>query len=398
MPLITYLTETPNSKFKVYRSYHKWMNMKQLHLAKVHQALKAQMVPFVGWEMPLQYTSIAEEHMVVRESVGLFDISHMGEISVRGGGAASFLQHVTTNDISKLGVLDSQYSTVLNERGGIKDDIFIYRLGEQEYFVVVNAVNVKKICDWFKQHARGKIEVEDITLTTVMLALQGPKAERVLQQLTDFELGGLKRFKAAFMKVVGLQLLVSRTGYTGEDGFELYLMDEPASNPRRAEKLWNALLSAGEGIGIRPCGIGARDTTRLEAGYVLYGNELAENITPFEARISYAVKLEKGEFIGREALMEQKRVGQKRTRIGLRMLERGVPRQGYKLLKGGEEIGHVTSGTMSPLLNVGIAMGYASPGLTPGEKIVVDIRGKSHAAEIVSWPFYDPDKYGFARK
>jgi len=372
--------------------------MRQLHLAKVHRVLKAQMVSFVGWEMPLQYSGIAEEHMAVRESVGLFDISHMGEISVRGDGAASFLQHVTTNDISKLGVLDSQYSTVLNERGGIKDDIFVYRLGEEEYFVVVNAVNAEKIDDWFRQHARGKIEVEDITLTTVMLALQGPKAEQVLQQLTDFELGGLKRFKAAFMKVVGLQLLVSRTGYTGEDGFELYLMNEPASNPRRAEKLWNALLSAGEGVGIKPCGLGARDTMRLEAGYVLYGNELAENITPFEARISYAVKLEKGEFIGRGGLMEQKRVGLKRTRIGLRMLERGVPRQGYKLLKGGEEIGHVTSGTMSPLLNVGIAMGYASPGLTPGEEIAVDIRGKSHAAEIVSWPFYDPDKYGFARK
>ena len=372
--------------------------MKQLQLARIHRSLGAEMVPFVGWEMPLKYAGIAEEHMAVREAVGLFDISHMGEILVRGEASADFLQHIATNDILKLGVLDAQYSTVLNERGGIKDDIFVYRLDEREYLVVTNAVNVEKICGWFRQHASGKVEVEDITLTTVMLALQGPKAEGVLQQLTDFELGGWNRFRAAFMKVSDLQLLVSRTGYTGEDGFELYLMGEPASNPRRAEKLWNALLGAGEGVGIKPCGIGARDTTRLEAGYVLYGNELTENITPFEARISYAVKLEKGEFIGRTALKEQKKMGLRHARIGLRMLERGVPRQGYKLLKGGEEGGHVTSGTMSPLLNVGIAMGYASPDLVPGEEIAVDIRGKPYAAEVVNWPFYDPNKYGFMRR
>ncbi len=371
--------------------------MKQLQLARVHRSLGAEMVPFVGWEMPLKYTSISEEHLAIRHAAGLFDISHMGEILVRGGASTDFLQRVATNDISKLGVLDAQYSTVLNERGGVKDDIFVYRLDEREYLVVTNAVNVEKIYDWFRQHASGKVEVEDITLTTVMLALQGPKAERVLQQLTDFELGRLKRFKAAFMEVADLQLFVGRTGYTGEDGFELYLMGEPTSDPRRAEKLWNALLDAGEMIGIKPCGIGARDTTRLEAGYVLYGNELTEDITPFEARISYAVKLEKGEFIGRESLMEQKKMGLRHARIGLRMLERGVPRQGYKLLKDGEEVGYVTSGTVSPLLNVGIAMGYASPDIEPGEEIAVDIRGKPHAAEVVSWPFYDPNKYGFMR-
>jgi aminomethyltransferase len=372
--------------------------MRQLHLAKVHRALKAQMVPFVGWEMPLMYSSIVEEHMAVREAAGLFDISHMGEILVRGETATDFLQRVTTNDVSRLCVFDAQYSTVLNERGGVKDDVFVYRLGEREYLVVTNAVNVEKIYNWFRQHASDKVEVEDITPTTVMLALQGPKAEQVLQQLTDFELRGLKRFKAAFMEVADLRLFVSRTGYTGEDGFELYLMREPASNPRKAEKLWNALLDAGEGFGIKPCGIGARDTTRLEAGYVLYGNELTEDITPFEARIPYAVKLEKGEFIGREALVEQRKVGLKKARIGLRMSERGVPRQGYKLLKDGKEVGHVTSGTMSPLLKVGIAMGYANITLGPGESIAVDIRGKPYAAEVVNWPFYDLDKYGFARK
>jgi aminomethyltransferase len=356
------------------------------------------MVPYVGWDMPLKYTSIFEEHMAVRRSVGLFDISHMGEILVKGKTAIDFLQLLTTNDVSTLGLFGSQYSTVLNERGGIKDDIFVYRLDEEEYLVVVNAVNVEKIFDWFRQHSSGKIEVEDITLTTAMLALQGPKAEPVLQQLTDFDLKGLKRFESKLTKVVNLELLVSRTGYTGEDGFELYLMDEPASNPTRAEKLWNAIMDAGRMSGIKPCGLGARDTTRLEAGYVLYGNELTEDITPLEARISYAVRLEKGEFIGQDVLREQKNVGLKRARIGLRMLDRGVPRHDYKLLREGIEAGHVTSGTISPLLNTGIAMGYASPSLVTGDKIAIDIRGKSHAAEVAKWPFYNPDEYGFSRR
>jgi len=372
--------------------------MKQLQLDRIHRSLGAEMVPFVGWEMPLKYTSISEEHMAVRSAVGIFDISHMGEILVRGKTAIEFLQRLTTNDVSLLGIFGSQYSTVLNERGGIKDDIFVYRLDEEEYLVVVNAVNVEKIYDWFMQHSSGSTEIEDITLKTVMLALQGPKAESVLQQLTDFDLGEMKRFEADLMKVVDLELLVSRTGYTGEDGFELYLMDEPASNPSRSEKLWNAIMDAGQMSGIKPCGLGARDTTRLEAGYVLYGNELTEDTTPLEARISYAVKLEKGEFIGRGALKEQKNVGLKRVRIGLRMLERGVPRHGYKFMREDKEVGHVTSGTISPLLNTGIAMGYANPGLVPGDKLAVDIREKPHAAEVANWPFYNPDKYGFSRK
>jgi aminomethyltransferase len=372
--------------------------MMQLQLDRIHRSLGAEMVPFVGWDMPLKYTSIFDEHMAVRRTVGLFDISHMGEILVRGKTAIDFLQRLTTNDVLMLGLFGSQYSTVLNERGGIKDDIFVYRLDEEEYLVVVNAVNVEKIFGWFRQHSSGKIEVEDITLTTAMLALQGPKAEPVLQQLTDFDLKGMRRFEANLMKVVDLELLVSRTGYTGEDGFELYLMDEPASNPSKAEKLWSAIMEAGKMSGIKPCGIGARDTTRLEAGYVLYGNELTEDITPLEAGISYAVRLEKGEFIGRDVLKEQKSVGLKHVRIGLRMLERGVPRQDYKFLKEGKEVGHVTSGTISPLLNTGVAMGYASPGLVPGDKLAVDIRGKLHAAEVAKWPFYNPNEYGFSRK
>ncbi|MDI6820087.1 MAG: glycine cleavage system aminomethyltransferase GcvT [Candidatus Hodarchaeaceae archaeon] len=372
--------------------------MKQLQLARVHRSLGAEMVPFAGWEMPLRYSGIVEEHLAVREAVGLFDVSHMGEILVRKKDAGSFLQRTTTNDISRLNVFDAHYSTVLNERGGIMDDVFIYRVEEHAYMVVTNAINIEKIYGWFKQQESGDVEIQNITDTTLMLALQGPRAEQVLQQLTEFELDQLGRFRATSIEVAGLPTLVSRTGYTGEDGFELYLTGEPASNPARAEGLWNALLSAGRGVGIKPCGLGARDTTRLEAGFVLYDHELNEETTPFEAKISYAVKLEKGEFIGREALMRQRATGLRRVRIGMRMLDRGVPRQGYRVLEDGEEVGYVTSGTISPLLNVGIAMGYASPDIAPGARVAIEIHGKPRAAEVVNWPFYDTEKYGFTRR
>jgi aminomethyltransferase len=372
--------------------------MKQLHLTKVHHELKAQMVEFAGWDMPLQYSGIIEEHMAVRNAVGLFDISHMGEISVRGPNALDFLQRVTTNDVSKLAMGDAHYSTVLNENGGTLDDIFVYRLGEHDYMVVANAVNVDKIFKWFKNQAKDEVELNDITISTVMLALQGPMALATLQKLTTFDLKTLGRFKAGFIEVAGMKTLVSRSGYTGEDGFELYLMDEPQSEPSRAEKLWNELLNAGKEFGIKPCGLGARDSLRLEAGYVLYGHELAEYITPLEARIGFAVKLDKGDFIGREALLKQKEKGLTRTRIGLRMGDKGVPRQGYKVLADREEAGYVTSGTLSPILNVGIAMGYAPPSIKDANEVTIEIHGKQKAAEVVEMPFHDATKFGFGRK
>jgi aminomethyltransferase len=372
--------------------------MKQLHLAKVHRELKAQMAEFAGWDMPLQYSGIIEEHLAVRNAAGLFDISHMGEISVRGPNALDFLQRVTTNDVSKLAIGDAHYSTVLNENGGTLDDIFVYRLGEHDYMVVANAVNVDKIFKWFKNQAKDEVELNDITMSTVMLALQGPMAQATLQKLTSFDLKTLGRFKAAFVDVAGMKTLVSRSGYTGEDGFELYLMDEPQSEPSRAEKLWNELLNAGKEFGIKPCGLGARDSLRLEAGYVLYGHELAEYITPLEARIGFAVKLDKGDFIGRDALLKQKEKGLTRTRIGLRMGDKGVPRQSYKVLADREEAGYVTSGTLSPILNVGIAMGYAPPSIKDANEVTIEIHGKQKAAEVVEMPFYDATKFGYGRK
>jgi aminomethyltransferase len=372
--------------------------MKQLHLTKVHHELKAQMAEFAGWDMPLQYSGIIEEHMAVRNAVGLFDISHMGEISIRGPNALDFLQRVTTNDVSKLAIGDAHYSTVLNENGGTLDDIFVYRLGEHDYMVVANAVNVDKIFRWFKNQVKDEVELNDITMSTVMLALQGPMAQATLQKLTTFDLKTLGRFKAALIEVAEMKTLVSRSGYTGEDGFELYLFEESQSEPSRAEKIWNELLNAGKEFGIKPCGLGARDSLRLEAGYVLYGHELAEYITPLEARIGFAVKLDKGDFIGREALLKQKEKGLTRTRIGLRMGDKGVPRQGYKVLADREEAGYVTSGTLSPLLNVGIAMGYAPPSIKDANEVTIEIHGKQKAAEVVEMPFYDATKFGFGRK
>lgn len=372
--------------------------MKQLHLAQAHRSLGAQLVEFAEWEMPLVYTSVTEEHLAVREAVGLFDVSHMGEFSVSGPGAVEFLQRMTSNDVTRLLVGGVQYSTILNERGGIKDDVLIHRVGEQEFIVVCNAVNVDKLNRWLTQHQHEEVKLADISPTTVMLALQGPKALQVLQPLTGLNLTRLKRYTAAQTEVAGVPMLVSRSGYTGEDGFELFIFDESPTKPVRAEMVWRTLLQAGKDAGIKPCGLGARDTTRLEAGLCLYGNELTEDITPLEAKIGFVVKFDKGEFIGYAPLLEQKIVGPKRVRVGLRMTEPGVPRQGYEIFWGSEKVGTVTSGTFSPLLKVGIAMGYTRPGLKVGDKISVEIRGKKHAAEVVNWPFYDPARYGYLRR
>jgi aminomethyltransferase len=372
--------------------------MKQLHLARAHRSLGAQLVEFAGWEMPLVYTSVAEEHLAVREAVGLFDVSHMGEFSVKGSGAVGFLQHMTSNDVTKLPVGGVQYSTILNERGGIKDDVLIHRIGEQEFIIVCNAVNVDKLNRWFAQHQHREVTLEDISQTTVMLALQGPEAQQVLQPLTGLDLAKLKRYTAVQTEVASVPMLVSRSGYTGEDGFELFIFDESLTKPVRAEMVWKTLLQAGKDAGIKPCGIGARDTTRLEAGLCLYGNELTEDITPLEAKIGFVVRFDKGEFIGYAPLLEQKIVGPKRVRVGLRMTEAGVPRQGYEIFMESEKVGTVTSGTFSPLLKVGIAMGYARPGLKVGDKISVEIRGKKRTAEVVNWPFYDPARYGYLRR
>ncbi len=372
--------------------------MKQLHISNVHRALGAQLVDYAGWEMPLSYTGLAEEHMAVREAAGIFDASHMGEFSVRGPKALDLIQNVVTSDASKLAVGGAQYAAMTNERGGTKDDIFVYRLGENDYMIVCNASNVGKIGAWLSEKNSPGAEVRDITMTTTLFAVQGPKALPSLQELTGFELGKLKRFKAAWVDFGGAVALVSRTGYTGEDGFEVFLTNEPMASPKRAERLWTSILEAGAKYGLKPCGLGARDTLRLEAGLCLYGNELTEEISPLEARIEYAVSLDKGSFIGLDVLREQKKSGVKRTRVGLRMLEPGIPRHGYGIFKGDAKVGEVSSGTFSPLLKVGIAMGYLPPDVKTEETVSIEIHERKRAAKVVEWPFYNPTLYGHKRK
>jgi aminomethyltransferase len=346
--------------------------------------------------MPLQYSSIPEEHMAVRERAGLFDVSHMGEFLIRGRGALDFLQFVTSNDVSKLEEGGAQYSMVLNERGGVKDDVVIYRQAKARFLLVCNAANTAKLEAWLREHASEGVELENLTETTVLLALQGPAAQEILQPITSIDLRAVGRFQGTWGGVAGQRVWIGRTGYTGEDGFELYLFG--VSEPKPAEQLWNSLMRTGAERGLRPCGIGARDTTRLEAGFCFYGKDLTEEITPLEARLSSVVRFDKGKFVGREPLLELKERGLPRVRVGLKMLEAGIPREGHRVLLRGEVIGSVTSGTFSPLLKCGIAMGYVSPKVDFGERVAVEIHGKPREAEIVEWPFYDRARYGWARE
>ncbi|KXB08362.1 hypothetical protein AKJ55_01115 [candidate division MSBL1 archaeon SCGC-AAA382M17] len=346
---------------------------------------------FSDWEMPIRYEGIASEHMAVREKVGLFDISHMGEIQISGGDALDLLQLTTSNDVSELDTGSAHYSTALNEDGGTKDDLFVYRTGELEYMVVVNAANTGKLFDWFSDFAEGEVGVEDITRETVMFALQGPKSEKTLQNVTDFDLNEVVRFGARWMPVADVRCLVSRSGYTGEDGFEIYIFEQARGSAEKASEVWDTLLKVGRGAGIQPCGLGARDSLRLEMGYPLYGHELTEEITPLEARISFAVDMEKPDFIGRGSLLNQKKEGFGKRRLGLKMKERGVPREGHSLFRKGEKVGEVTSGGFSPVLKKGIGMGYAPPGLEPGDDIEVEIRGQNKLAVVENWPFLEQE-------
>ncbi|MBA4541319.1 MULTISPECIES: glycine cleavage system aminomethyltransferase GcvT [Thermoactinomyces] len=345
---------------------------------------EAKMVPFGGWEMPVQFSGIKQEHETVRTRAGLFDVSHMGEVLVKGPDALELIQRLTTNDAAKLNVGDAQYSIMCYENGGTVDDLLVYRIGEQEYWLVINAANIEKDVKWILKHRQGDVTVENISDQIAQLALQGPSAETVLQKLTDTDLSEIKFFKFKNdVALAGVKGLVSRTGYTGEDGFEIYL---PASD---APKLWQAILEAGKEAGVLPCGLGARDTLRFEARLPLYGQELSETITPIEAGLGFAVKPEKGDFIGREVLAVQKAEGAPRKLVGLEMIDRGIPRTHYPVYHGEEKIGEVTTGTQSPTLkkNVGLALINAEYA-NPGEEVEVEIRGKRLKAIVVKTPFY----------
>jgi len=344
------------------------------------------MVPFAGYEMPVQYASIIEEHRTVRSAVGLFDLSHMGEIEVRGDEAVDFLRHALVSDPAALEIGQAQYSMACAPDGGIIDDLIVYRLGHRRLLVVCNASNRAAVVEHLAALlARGDFDAEtdDRSDTTGLVAPQGPAAASVLAGLTDVDLDALANYHAAEGSVAGIACLVARTGYTGEDGFELFC--EAARTPR----LWQALAAAGESHGLRPCGLGARDTLRLEAGMPLYGNELDRDTNPFEVNLGRVVKLDKGDFVGRAALADVQQAGPQRKLIGLQMIDNAIPRSGYEVRAGERPVGRVTSGTLSPTLGTKIAMAKVDPataGIGNGFEVVV--RDRLYRAEQVKLPFY----------
>jgi aminomethyltransferase len=324
----------------------------------------------------------------------------MGRTLISGPESEVFLNYVTTNNVTRLTPLSAQYSTMCNQKGGIKDDFVLSKLEADEFFMVYNAANRRKNYEWLVQHSGSfNVETEDVSDIIAMFAVQGPKAQQTLQKIADSDLNQIERFKCGWTKLAGVNVFLSRTGYTGEDGFEIYIWDTPISNPTKAKKAWNAILEAGKDFGIEPCGLGARDTLRLEAGMCLYGNDIEENTTPLEARLSFVVKFKKENFIGKDALLKQKTQGIEKKRVGLRLKGKGIPRPNYEVWKNSQKIGHITSGTFSPVLQRGIAMAYVpTEHAAEASQVMVKIRDKHVKADVVKLPFYDPTKYGYRRK
>ena len=346
-------------------------------------------IDFGGWELPVQFSSIKEEHDAVRNRAGLFDVSHMGEIFVEGPDALPYLQKMLTNDVSKIAVGGAQYSALCYETGGVVDDLLTYRLEDNRYLLCVNAANIEKDFNWLQQHVEGDVTLTNASNDYAQIALQGPLSEEVLQTLTDTDLTTIKYFKFQDQVTVGGHVvLVSRSGYTGEDGFEIY------GSPEAIKDLWNNILEAGKDKGVVAAGLGARDTLRFEACLPLYGQELSKDISPLEAGIGFAVKLAKDpQFIGQQALIEQKENGLPRKSVGIEMIDKGIPRHGYKVFKDGQEIGEVTTGTQSPMTkrNIGLALidaKFAEIGIN----VEIEIRSKLVKAVVVETPFYKRSK------
>jgi aminomethyltransferase len=348
-----------------------------------HAQHGGRMVDFAGWEMPIQYKSIIDEHRAVRQAVGLFDIAHMGRLKFTGPDACRLLDHLLTNDVTKLTPGDIRYSLITNDQGRILDDVLVYRF-ESFYFLVVNASNRLKIVDWIANHHSGyNVTVDDVTTQTFMLAVQGPRALEALLPHVNADIGRLAYYTGSEAVIFGRPGIVSRTGYTGEDGFEIVVEASDGLD------VWHTLVSTSREIGLQPCGLGARDTLRLEAAMPLYGHELEETIDPLTAGLSFAVKLNAGDFIGKTALAAIKGAGIHKKRIGLALSGKRIAREGAAILVGSREVGKVTSGTFSPTLEVPIAMGYVDSDATnTGQSVEVDIRGSREPAAIVALPFY----------
>lgn len=369
--------------------------LRETPLRSRHEALGARMIPFAGWLMPVQYSGILDEHRIVRSAAGLFDLGHMGQVRVTGADALPFLQFVTTNDVSLLNPGDAQYSLLPNSQGGVVDDIIVYRMPEEPgYFVVINAANHDKDIAWLQQQRVSRddldVKVEDVSDSLGMIAIQGPRAAEVVATLSDVDLSPLPAFNWRRATVAGIPLLVARTGYTGEDGFEFYVPQAQTT------ELWDALFAAGQSYGLAPIGLGARDTLRLEARMPLYGNELSDDISPLEAGLGWAVKLDKGDFIGRDRIAAMKEAKPPRRTVGFELTERaGSARHGYAVHRDGREIGTVTSGAHSPTLGTEIGLALVETGCAGiGQPLDVIIRGRPVKAVQVKLPFYRRGREG----
>lgn len=358
--------------------------MKNTALTHIHESLGAKMVPFAGYNMPVQYEGINAEHETVRSGVGVFDVSHMGEFLIEGEHALELIQSITSNDVSKLQVEDAQYSCMPNDTGGIVDDLIVYRVKEETYLLVVNASNIDKDWNWISKHNSNKAEMKNISDNYSLLAIQGPKAVDAMQSLTSVDLSEIPFYKFRVADFAGIaHVIISATGYTGSGGFEIYCKNS------EVEQVWNKVFEAGAAYGIKPIGLAARDTLRLEMGYCLYGNDIDDTTSPIEAGLGWITKFTK-DFVNSKALLEQKEQGVSRRLRAFELETKGIPRQGYDIVdEAGNKIGVVTSGTMSPSLKKGIGMGYVNSSHTKfGTQIFIQVRNKALPAVVVKLPFY----------
>ncbi len=358
--------------------------MKRTSFYNIHKELNAKLIPFAGFDMPVQYRSIIDETLAVRKSVGVFDVSHMGEIEIYGADALGFIQKVTTNDASKLTTGKVQYSAMCYNDGGIVDDMLVYNFGTH-YMLVVNASKKDKDFDWLKENLFGDVKLVDRSDDIALIAVQGPNSLMTLQKLTDVNLSDMKYYTFTSGKLADVEMIISRTGYTGELGFELYLTSEIAL----AEKVWNAIFEAGKEFNIEPIGLAARDTLRLEMGFCLYGNDIDQSTNPLEAGLGWITKLDKGNFNGRDVLLQIKSEGLKRRLVGFEVEDKkAFPRKGYEIFLNGNPVGIVTSGTFSPTLDAGIGLGFVDANDSePGTQINIKIRNQEAKAKIVKLPF-----------
>lgn len=359
--------------------------LKRTPLYPVYEKYGAKTIDFGGWDLPVQFSSIKEEHEAVRNAAGLFDVSHMGEVEIKGPDALAFLQKVTTNDVSRLSVDQAQYTFMCYPDGGTVDDLLIYKKADNDYMLVINASNIDKDLEWLTHHQLGDVTITNISKEMALLAIQGPKAEQILAKLTSVDLSaiGFFRFKQD-VELAGSKVLISRTGYTGEDGFEVYCQAADVV------LLWERILEAGKADGLIPCGLGARDTLRFEATFPLYGQELTQDISPLEAGLGFAVKVDKTTpFFGQDALRKQIETGPPRKLVGIEMIDRGIARTDYPVYVGEEQVGEITSGTQAPTLkkNIGLAL-IKTEVAQLGAEVAVEIRGRRLKAKIVNTPFY----------